>query len=285
MKAIVLAKYGTPDDLVLTDVEKPVPKDDQVLIRVQASAVNDWDWGLVRGKPFYIRALIGLLAPKISIIGCDVAGQVEAVGKGVTTLRAGDDVYGDLSESGFGGFAEYACASQESVALKPRNLTCEQAAALPHAAMLAQQSLRGIAGIAAGQTLLINGAGGGVGTLGLQLAKLLSIEVTGVDSSEKQDFLRSLGFDHVLDYSEEDFTKTGTRYDVILDVKTNRSPFAYARALKPNGTYVTVGGSMPRLLQCLLLGRLISGTRSRHIRILGLKPNRGLDGMTELLEA
>ena len=119
MKAIVLAKYGTPDDLVLTDVGKPVPKDDQVLIRVQASAVNDWDWGLVRGKPFYIRALIGLLAPKISIIGCDVAGQVEAVGKGVTTLRAGDDVYGDLSESGFGSFAEYACASQESVALKP----------------------------------------------------------------------------------------------------------------------------------------------------------------------
>ena len=151
--------------------------------------------------------------------------------------------------------------------------------------MLAQQSLRGIAGIAAGQTLLINGAGGGVGTLGLRLTKLHSIEVTGVDSSEKQDFLRSLGFDHVLDYSEEDFTKTGTLYDVILDVKTNRSPFAYARALKRNGTYVTVGGSIPRLLQCLLLGRLISRTRSRHIRILGLKPNRGLDGMTELLEA
>ena len=151
--------------------------------------------------------------------------------------------------------------------------------------MLAQQSLRGIAGIAAGQTLLINGAGGGVGTLGLRLTKLHSIEVTGVDSSEKQDFLRSLGFDHVLDYSEEDFTKTGTLYDVILDVKTNRSPFAYARALKRNGTYVTVGGSMPRLLQCLLLGRLISRTRSRHIRILGLKPNRALDGMTELLEA
>ena len=285
MKAIVLTKYGTPDDLELRDVGTPIPKDDEVLIKVHASAVNDWDWGLVRGNPFYIRALVGLLAPKTSIIGCDVAGQVEAVGNGVTTLKAGDDVYGDLSESDFGGFAEYVCASQESVALMPRNLTYEHAAALPHAAMLAQQSLCGIAGIAEGQTLLINGAGGGVGTLGLQLAKLHGIEVTGVDSRDKQAFLRSIGFDHAVDYSKEDFTRTGLSYDVILDVKTNRSPFAYARALKPNGTYVTVGGSTPRLLQCLLVGRLISGTRSRHVRILGLKPNRGLDDMTELVAA
>ncbi len=263
VKAIVLTKYGTPDDLELREVATPVPKDDEVLIKVHASAVNDWDWGLVRGKPFYIRALVGLLAPRISIIGCDVAGQVEAVGKGVTSLKPGDDVYGDLSESDFGGFAEYACAGRESVALMPRNLSYEQAAALPHAAMLAQQSLRGIAGIAEGQTLLINGAGGGVGTLGLQLAKLHGIEVIGVDSTEKQDFLRSLGFDHVIDYSKDDFTKTGLTYDVILDVKTNRSPFAYARALKPNGTYVTVGGSVTRLLQCMLFGRLIARTRSR----------------------
>ena len=228
MKAIVLTKYGTPDDLELRDVEKPVPKDDEVLIKVYTSAVNDWDWGLVRGKPLYIRVLAGLLAPKIPIIGCDVAGQIEAVGKGVSTLKAGDDVYGDLSESGFGGFAEYVCAREESVALKPRNLTYEQAAAIPHAAMLAQQSLRGIAHIAEGQTLLINGAGGGVGTLGVQLAKLYGVEVTGVDSAEKQDFLRSVGFDHVIDYSKEDFTTTGQTYDVILDVKTDRSPLLRA---------------------------------------------------------
>ena len=199
--------------------------------------------------------------------------------------KAGDDVYGDLSESGFGGFAEYVCAREESVALKPRNLTYEQAAAIPHAAMLAQQSLRGIGHIAEGQTLLINGAGGGVGTFGVQLAKLHGVEVTGVDSAEKQDFLRSVGFDHVIDYSKEDFTATGQSYDVILDVKTNRSPFAYARALKPNGTYVTVGGSMLRLVQCLVFGRWIARTRNRHIRILALKPNKGLDGMTVLLEA
>ena len=285
MKAIVLTRYGTPDDLELREVAKPVPKDDQVLIKVLASAVNDWDWGLVRGRPFYIRALMGLFAPKISIIGCDVAGHIEAVGKGVSALKAGDSVYGDLSESGFGGFAEYVCARQGSVALKPRNLSYEQAAALPHAAMLAQQSLRGLVNIAAGQTLLINGAGGGVGTLGVQLVKRDGVEVTGVDSSEKQDFLRSVGFDHVIDYSKVDFTTTGHSYDVILDVKTNRSPFAYARALKRSGTYVTVGGSTPRLIQCLLLRRWIARTGSKHIVVLALKPNRGLQEMTEIVEA
>ena len=161
----------------------------------------------------------------------------------------------------------------------------EKPAAIPHAAMLAQQSLRDISHITEGQTLLINGAGGGVGTLGLQLAKLNDLEVTGVDSTAKQDFLRSRGFDHVIDYSQDDFTKTGLSYDVILDVKTNRSPFAYARALKANGTYVTVGGSMLRLVQCLVFGQWIARTRNKHIRILGLKPNQGLKDMTELLEA
>ena len=269
MKAIVLTQYGAPDDLELKEVEKPVPKDDEVLIKVHASAVNDWDWGLVRGKPLFMRAFGGLLRPKIPIMGCDVAGQIETVGKDVSDLRAGEDVYGDLSESGFGAFAEYVCAREASVALKPRNLTYEQAAAIPHAAMLAQQSLRDVAHIAAGHTLLINGAGGGVGTLGVQLAKLHGVEVTGVDSTEKQDFLRSVGFDHVIDYSQEDFTKTGLCYDLILDVKTTRSPLACASALKPDGTYVTVGGSTPRLVQCLLLGLWIARTRNRHIRILG----------------
>ena len=153
MKAIVLTKYGTPEDLELREVQKPVHKDDEVLIKVHTSAVNDWDWALLRGKPLFMRAFGGPLAPKIRIMGCEVAGQIEAVGKNVSNLKAGDDVYGDLSESGFGGFAEYVCAREESVALKPRNLTYEQAAAIPHAAMLAQQSLRGIGHIAEGQTL------------------------------------------------------------------------------------------------------------------------------------
>ncbi len=281
MKAIVLTKHGTPDDLELREVEKPRPKGDEVLIAVHTSAVNDWDLGLLRGTPLFMRAFLGLLTPKFRIMGCEVAGRIEAVGAEVKHLQAGDDVYGDLSESGFGGFAEYVCARQDAVAPKPSNLTYTQAVAIPHAAMLAQQALRDIARMREGQTLLINGAGGGVGPL----AKLHRIDVTGVDSTAKQDFLRSLGFDHVMDYTEKDFTRTGLSYDLILDVKTTRSPFAYVRALRANGTYVTVGGSMPRILQCVLFRRWIAKTRNKQIRVLGLKPNKGLDEMTRLVEA
>ncbi len=195
------------------------------------------------------------------------------------------DVYGDLSESGFGAFAEYVCAREDAVVPMPRTLTYEQAAAIPHAAMLAQQALHGIARIQEAQTLLVNGAGGGVGMVAVQLAKHHGVEVTGVDSAAKQDFMRSAGFDYVIDYTEVDFTTTGQTYDVILDAKTNRSPFAYARALVPGGTYVTVGGTIPRLIQCLVLRRWIARTRNRHVRVLGLKPNEGLDRMTELLDA
>ena len=285
MKAIVLTRYGSPDDLELREVDEPVPEDDQVLIKVYASAVNDWEWGLVRGKPLFMRAFTGVLKPKVRIMGCDVAGRVEAVGGTVEHLKVGDEVYGDLSESGFGAFADYVRAPESSVALKPGNLTYEQAAAIPHAGMLAQQALTEIGHVDHVKTLLINGAGGGVGALGIQLAKLHGVEVTGVDSTVKQDFLRSLGFDHVIDYKGQDFTRTGRRYDLILDVKTNRSPFAYARVLTPGGTYVTVGGSTPRLLHCLALGRWIARRKHRNIRILGLKPNKGLDAMTTLVEA
>ena len=270
----MLTRYGSPDDLELRDVKKPVPNDGQVLIRIHASAVNDWEWGLVRGKPLYMRAIGGVLRPKIRIIGCDIAGRVEAVGDAVEHLKVGDDVYGDLSDGGFGGFV---CAPEGSVGRMPKNITYEEAAALPHAAMLATQSLYEIGRVDRVQTLLINGAGGGVSPIGLQLAKMYGVEVTGVDSTPKLDFLRSLGFDPVVDYTQEDFTSTGASYDLILDVKTNRSPFAYARALEPNGTYVTVGGSTPRLLQCVMLGRWIARTKGRRIHVLSLKPNKGLD--------
>ena len=285
MQAIVHTTYGSPDSLELREVDKPVPKDDEVLIQVHASAVNDWEWALLRGKPVFMRAIGGVLKPKIRIMGCDVAGRVEAVGGNVKHLKAGDAVYGDLSESGFGGFAEYVCAPEESVAAKPRNVTYEQAAAIPHAGMLAQQGLTDIGRVDQVQTLLINGAGGGVGTLGVQLAKLHGVQVTGVDSGLKQDFMRSLGFDRVIDYTQTDFTRTGESYDLILDAKTTRSPFAYPRALKPNGTYVTVGGSMFRLLQCLAFGRWIARTRHKNVRLLALKPNKGLNDMTKLVEA
>ena len=285
MKAIVLTKYGPPDVLELKEVEKPTLKDDEVLIKVHAASVNDWDWCLIRGKPFFIRLLCGLLKPKIKIPGVDIAGQVEAVGRNVKKFQPGDEVYGDMSECGFGGFAEYVCAHENALALKPVSMTFVEAAAIPHAAMLAIQGLRDKGQIQPGQKLLINGAGGGVGTFGVQIAKIIGVEMTGVDSSGKLDMMRSMGFDHVIDYTQEDFTKNEQCYDLILDTKTNRSVFDYARALCPHGIYVTVGGSMARLIQALLLGPWISRFSKKNIRIVGLKPNKDLDYMNELFEA
>jgi len=285
MKAIVCTKYGPPEVLQLKEVAIPTPKDDEVLIKVHAASVNDWDWSLIRGKPFMIRLLCGLLKPKYKIPGVDIAGQVEAVGRNIKKFKSGDEVFGDLSECGFGGFAEYVCARENALALMPASMTFEEAAAIPHAAMLAVQGLSDIGQIQQGQKLLINGAGGGVGTFAVQIAKLYGVEVTGVDSSIKLDMLRSLGFDHVIDYKQEDFTKNGQCYDLILDTKTNRSVFDYAGSLSPNGTYVTVGGFMTRLFQAFVLGPWISIFIKKNIRILGLKPNKDLDYVNELFEA
>jgi NADPH:quinone reductase-like Zn-dependent oxidoreductase len=276
MKAVVMERYGTPDVLELRDVAKPTPKADEVLVRVHAASVNDWDWGLMQGTPFVNRMVSGLFTPKVQIIGGDIAGRVEAVGGDVKAFEPGDEVYGDLCMSGFGAFAEYACAPEAGLAHKPARMTFEQAAAIPQAGMLAVQS---------GQKLLLNGAGGGVGTFALQMAKLYEAEVTVVDKPGKLGMLRAMGADHVIDYLKEDFTKGGKGYDLILDVKTNRSPFAYARALNPNGTYVTVGGNTSRLLQAMVLGPLMSRIYSKHVRIVILKPNKDLAYMNELFEA
>jgi len=285
MQAIVLTRYGSPDDLELQDVDTPQPGEGEVVVKVHAAAVNDYEWAMVRGKPLYIRAIAGLRRPKIRIMGTDIAGRVEAVGDGVESLAVGDDVYGDLSDCGFGGFAEYVAVPERAVMRMPKNLTHVEAATIPHAAGLAYQSLYEIGHVDDVRTLLINGAGGGVGPIAVQLAKLHGVEVTGVDKTDKLDYLRGLGFDHVIDYTTTDFTKTGQRYDLILDVKTNRSPYSYVRALEPGGTYVTVGGSMPRLLQIMTLGRLTGRRAGRRIEVLGLKPNKSLDEMTALVEA
>jgi NADPH:quinone reductase-like Zn-dependent oxidoreductase len=280
-----MEKYGTPDVLQLRDVPRPTPKADEVLVRVLAASVNDWDWGMLRGTPFLIRILNGLFTPKVRIIGCDIAGRVEAVGEDVKAFQPGDEVYGDLSRSGFGAFAEYACAPEAELAHKPARMSFEQAAAIPQAGMLAVQGLMAVGRIQSGQRLLLNGAGGGVGTFALQMAKLYDAEVTVVDKPGKLDMLRAMGADHVIDYLKEDFTQGGKRYHLILDVKTNRSPFAYARALNANGTYVTVGGSIPRLLQALVLSPLISRLSNKHVRIVSLKQNKDLAYMNELFEA
>jgi NADPH:quinone reductase-like Zn-dependent oxidoreductase len=282
MKAIVFENYGTPDVLELKEVDKPVPKEDEVLVKVYAASLNDWDWGLLQGD-FVNRMLNGFLKPKIKILGSDIAGRVESIGKNVRNLKPGDEVYGDLSGT-WGGFAEYVCARENTLARKSASMSFEEAAAIPQAAMLAVQGLLDKGKIQPGQKVLINGAGGGVGTFGVQIAKLWKTEITGVDSAWKLKMMRILGFDHVIDYAQEDFTRTGQTYDLILDAKTNRSIFSYLRALRPNGTYVTVGGSIPRLLQAFILGPLISMLSKKKILIVALKANKDLMYMNELFE-
>jgi NADPH:quinone reductase-like Zn-dependent oxidoreductase len=283
MKAIVFTKYGSPDVLELKEVEKPTPGDGEVLIRVHAASLNDWDWAALHGVPFVNRLIFGLRFPKKQILGSDIAGHIEAVGRNARTFQPGDEVFGDLSGQ-WGGFAEYVCARENALALKPPGMTFEEAAAIPQAAMLAVQGLRAMKRIEPGQKLLINGAGGGVGTFAIQLAKLYGLEVTAVDSAEKLEMLRSMGAAHVIDYAEEDFTKTGQRYDLVLDVKTTRSVLDCARALSPNGTYVTVGGSMARLFQALLLRPWVAIFQRKNIRLVSLKANQDLPYMKELFE-
>lgn len=283
MKALVYTEYGGPGVLRIKEVEKPLPKDDEVLIKINAVSINDWDLGLLHGD-FINRMLNGLRKPKRTILGSDIAGRIEAVGKNISKFKIGDEVYGDLSGR-WGGFAEYVCAPEKALAIKPAAMSFEEAASIPQAAMLAVQGLIDKGKIHAGQKLLINGAGGGVGTFGVQIAKIYDTEITGVDSTMKLDMLRSMGFDHVIDYTQQDFTKNGQQYDLILDAKTNRSMFDYAHALSPNGIYVTVGGSISRLLQNLFLGPLISMINKKHMRLVSLKPNKDLIFMNELFEA
>jgi NADPH:quinone reductase-like Zn-dependent oxidoreductase len=284
MKAMVYKEYGSPDVLDLREVNTPTPKDDQVLVKIHAVSINDWDLGLLQGDSLINRALSGCFRPKKTILGSDIAGRIEALGKNVKRLHLGDDVFGDLSGS-WGGFAEYVCAPEAALTLKPSSMTFAEAASLPQAGMLALQGLRDKRELLPGQRLLINGAGGGVGTFAVQIAKLHGVEVTAVDSAAKLDLLRSMGCDKVIDYLKEDFTRNGECYDFILDVKTNRSPFDYARALSPGGIYVTVGGSLARLFPCVLLGPLISMAFNKAICVVALKANRDLAYLSELFVA
>jgi len=284
MKAIVYKKYGPPDVLQLREVAKPVPGDNEVLVKVHAASINDWDWGALRGKPFVNRLIFGLLKPN-KIPGCDMAGRVEAVGRNIKQFQPGDEVFGDMSGCGFGAFAEYVCASENALALKSASMTFEEAAAVPQAAVLALQGLRNKREIQPGQKVLINGAGGGTGTFAIQIAKSLGAEVTGVDSTRKLDIMRSIGADHVIDYTQEDFTRNRQRYDRILDCASHHSVFDYNRALSPGGIYVVLGGSLARIIQAISLGPLISMKGRKTISMLTHKPNKGLAFIKELFEA
>ena len=284
MKAIVYTEYGPPDVLQLKEVAKPTPTDDEVLIRVQAVSVNGSDREGLIGKPLYTR-LGGLRKPRHQILGSDIAGRVEMVGRNIREFQAGDEVFGEIP--GYhGGFAEYVCAPEKTLAPKPASMTFEEAAAIPQAGVIALQGIRAKGQVQPGQKVLVNGAGGGAGTFAVQLAKLCGADVTGVDNTGKLDFLRSLGADHVIDYTREDFTKNGKQYDLILDVFAHRSVFAYARALRPNGTYFFVGGAVAVLFQSLLLGPWIKRATGKNIRLLAVAQNRkDLVSIAELCEA
>ncbi len=286
MKGVVYTKYGSPDVLQLKEIERPIPSDDEALVKVHAASINSWDWDMLTGRPLEYRLSSGLLKPKkTNILGCDIAGRIESVGKNVTQFQPGDDVFGDLCMGSWGGFAEYACARESELTLKPVSMTFEEAAATPQAGLLAFQGLCDKREIRPGQRVLINGAGGGVGTFAIQMAKSFGAEVTGVDSTGKLDMIRSLGADHVIDYTKEDFTKNGKVYDLILDVKTDRSIFNYRRALSSNGIYVTVGGRTARILQLVFLGSLISMIGSKKLKLIMHKPSKGLNILNELFES
>ena len=284
MKAVVYTKYGSPDVLQLKEVAKPAPTDDEILIKVHAVSVNRSDWEGLRGKPLYAR-IGGLLKPRHQILGSDIAGRVEMAGRNTRQFQPGDEVFGDILGR-MGGFAEYVCARGRTLALKPASMTFEEVAAIPQAAVIALQGIRDKGQVQPGQKVLINGAGGGAGSFAVQLAKLYGAEVTGVDNTGKLDFMRSLGADHVIDYTREDFTKNGKQYDMILDVIAHRSVFAYKRALRPNGSCFMVGGSVATAFQILLLGPWVRRTAGKKIRLLVVQPNRkDLVFITELYEA
>jgi NADPH:quinone reductase-like Zn-dependent oxidoreductase len=285
MKAIVCTKYGSPDVLQLKEVTKPTPKDNEALVKVHAASLNAADFELLRGV-FVVR-IVAPLKPMYKILGSDIAGRVEAVGRNVKQFQPGDEIWGDLSAHGFGAFAEYVCVPEKALRLKPASMTFEEAAAYPQAAVLALQNLRDKRPIQPGQKVLINGAGGGVGTFAVQIAKYFGAEVTGVDSTMKLDMLRSIGADQVIDYTQEDYTKSGQRYELILDVVAYHSIFEYKRALSPKGIFVYVGGSTAAIFQALFLGPLISRTGSKKMGVVMWKPNKkeDLDFLKELYEA
>ena len=287
MKAIIQTEYGSPDVLSLQEVDQPVVIANGVLVRVRATSVNAGDWHLMRGDPFLTRLIWGgIRKPKIQILGMDIAGTVEAVGKDVTQFQVGDEVFGDLSECGFGAFAEYVCATEAALALKPTNISFEQAATVPGAALAALQGLRDCGQIKSGQKVLINGASGGVGSFAVQIAKALGAEVTAVCSTHKMAMMNTLGADRVIDYTQTDITKNGQQYDLILDAAAYRSVFDYQPILKPEGTYVMIGGSISRLFQVLLFGSVISRMMGRKLKSLMTKSNSSdLVILKDLIEA
>ena len=287
MKAYWIKNYGAPDKVLkLLEAELPVPKNTEVLLKVYATTINDYDWCVTTGKPFTYRLIFGLFSPKrkLRIPGMEVAGIVEQVGTQATKFKVGDAVYGDISNFGFGSFAEFLCIDEKALALKPERMGFEEATSIPHAAMLALQGLRDVGQLKDGQKILINGGGGGVGAFGIQIAKMYNADVTGVDTGEKLKAMKSQGFDNVIDYKKEDFTKSDQQYDLILDCKTNRSLWKFLRVLKPEGKYVSIGGRSGKLLQMLYMRPILKLFSKKRIHMVMLKANQDLEYINQLYE-
>jgi NADPH:quinone reductase-like Zn-dependent oxidoreductase len=286
MKAVVNTKYGPPEVLQLKNIEKPVPKENEVLVKVQAASLNAADWHLMRAEPFLARFAFGLFKPKHTILGADISGTVEAVGNKVTLCKIGDEVFGDISACGWGGFAEYTCADEKALGLKPTNLSFQQAASVPLAANTALQALRTIGRIQANQKVLINGASGGVGTFAIQIAKIFDAEVTAICSTRNIELVRSLGADHVIDYLKEDFTKNGKEYDLILAANGYHHIRDYQHSLSAQGIYVMTGGNNKQLFQAMLMGPFLSKKSGKTLTNHMASPNReDLLFLKDMLEA
>jgi NADPH:quinone reductase-like Zn-dependent oxidoreductase len=286
MKAIVQTAYGEPSEVLeFKEIEKPTPKGDEVLIKIHAASITFGDLAAVKGEPAIARLSLGLREPKLKTPGKDVAGVVEAVGPNVKQFKPGDEVFGDLSESGWGAYAEYVSVSENALVQKPANITFEAAAAVPESAVVALQGLQDKGEIQSGQKVLIYGASGGIGTFAVQIAKSFGAEVTGVCSTRNLELVRSLGADHVIDYTVEDFARSGKQYDLILATVGYRSIFDYKRALAPGGHYVATGGEMTQIFQPMLLGPLVS-SGGRQMTNLAMKPDKeDLTYVKELIEA
>lgn len=287
MKAYNIEHYGAPEKVLkLIETEQPQAKNTEVRVKVCATTVNDYDWCITTGKPFAYRLLFGIFNPKkkLRIPGMEVAGIVEQVGSNATKFKVGDAVYGDISQFGFGSFAEFVCIDEKALSRKPEAMSFEEAASIPHAAMLAIQGLQDVGQIKDGQKILINGGGGGVGSFGIQIAKLFNTDVTGVDTGEKLKAMKAQGFDSVIDFKKEDFTKSNQQYDLILDCKTNRSLWKFLKVLKPEGKYVSIGGKSGKLLQMLYMSPLLKIFSKKRVHMVMLEANKDLAYINELYE-
>lgn len=284
MKALMIRKYGSPSNLKVADVPKPIVQNREVLVKIKAVSINDWDLGIINGKPFVNRVLAGLLRPKTQILGSDISGVIEAVGDKVTKFNVGDKVYGDLSSSKFGGFAEYVSIDEKHLCRMAEGMSFDIAAAIPQAGMLAYQALNDFTDITDGMKILINGAGGGVGTYAVQMLKNHNVHLTAVDEDLKRHMLLDLGYDEFIDYRKKDFTKLGIEYDLIIDCKTSKPNQRYANVLKENGMYVTLGGKLSKVFKIILFSKQLESKYGRKYKAVALKTNRNLPEINKMFE-